>query len=172
MTSQNALAEATHSLEPPSAVDPDAVTIETRFGAIDFQLQNAIRMPRGMLGFADYHSFGLANLPDPKLAHFKLFQCLDEPSLSFVVAPLIPGSGAIEPEDIETACETLSIDPANAVVLLVVSTRAIGATTQVSVNLRAPIVLDGASQIAHQHVLMNNRYPVRQVIGTSAQAAD
>jgi flagellar assembly factor FliW len=172
MTSQNAVVEAPQTLEPVAAVNPDAVTIETRFGDIEFQLQNAIFMPRGMLGYADYHEFGLANMPDPKLDQFKLYQSLEEASLSFIVAPLNPGSETIEVDDIAAACETLSVDPANAVVLLVVSTRQIGPTTQISVNLRAPIILDGTNQNAYQHVLMNNRYPVRQVIGTAAKAAD
>ena len=172
MTSQNAVIEATQADEPPGVAKPDAVTIETRFGEMEFQLQNTIHMPRGMLGYADYHHFGLANMPDPKLDHFKLFQCLEEPSLSFIVAPLNPGNETIEDGDIDAACETLSLDRANVIVLLVVSTRQIGAATQISVNLRAPVLLDGASQIAYQHVQMNNRYPVRHVLGTAAKAAD
>ena len=172
MTSQNAVIEAPPSAEPSVAVNSDSVVIETRFGDIEFQLQNAIFMPRGMLGYADYHIFGVANMPDPKLEQFKLFQSLEEPSLSFIVAPLTPDGETIVVDDIEAACETLSIDPANAVILLVVSTRQIGPTTQISVNLRAPVILDGTSQNAYQHVLMNNRYPVRQVIGTAAKAAD
>ena len=172
MTSQNAVAEATQSAEPLSAVSQDAVVIETRFGSLEFQLQNAVHMPRGMLGYTDFHEFGLANLPDPKLDQFKLFQSLEEPSLSFVVAPLNPGPETIEMCDIEAACDTLAIDPANAIVLLVVSTRQMGPETQISVNLRAPVILDGVNQTAYQHVLMNNRYPVRQVIGTGSKAAD
>lgn len=173
MTSQNALVEAPlPTVEPPGGVDRDTVVIETRFGKMEFLLQNAILMPRGMLGYADYHSYGLANMPDPKLEQFKLFQCLEEDSLSFVVAPMNPGPESIEVADIEAACEALAIDPANAATLLVVSTRQIGAATQITVNLRAPIILDGISQKAYQHVLMNNRYPVRQVIGTAAKAAD
>lgn len=172
MTSQNAVIEAAPSVEPLGAVEPDTVTIETRFGEMAFLLQKAIHMPRGMLGYSDYHEFGLANMPDPKLDQFKLFQCLEEPSLSFIVAPLTPTADMIEAADLEAACETLSIDPANAIVLLVVSTRQIGPATQISVNLRAPIIVDGANQQAHQHVLMNNRYPVRQVIGTATKTAD
>lgn len=172
MTSQNLLVVTAPSLEPAIAADPDVVTIETRFGDLEFQLKNSIYMPRGMLGYAEQHIFGLANMPDPKLEQFKLFQSLEEASLSFIVAPMTAGSETIEVGDIEAACETLSIDPANAVLLLVVSTRRIGASTQITVNLRAPILLDGENQNAYQHVLMNNKYPVRQIIGTAAKAAD
>ena len=95
MTSQNAVVEETRSHEPASLVNPDAITIETRFGDMEFQLENAINMPRGMLGYSDYHIFGVANMPDPKLDQFKLLQSLEEPSLSFIVAPLTPDDGNI-----------------------------------------------------------------------------
>ena len=72
MTSQNALAETTVAAGPPMRSDADTAVIETRFGEIEFRLENAIHMPRGMLGYADYHAFGLANMPDPKLEQFKL----------------------------------------------------------------------------------------------------
>lgn len=168
MTTQNVLVEPTAAQQPPVTLAPEYVTVATRFGDIEFQLENAIYMPRGMMGYADFHDFGLANMPDPKLDQFKLLQCLAEPELSFIVAPLNLDAGTIELDDIAAACEALSMDVANALVLLVVATRQIGPTTQISVNLRAPVILDGVNRTAYQHVLMNNRYPVRQVIGTAA----
>lgn len=171
MTTQNALVEPTVAPQPPVAVAAEHVTVTTRFGDIEFQLENAIYMPRGMMGYADSHDFGLANMPDPKLDQFKLLQCLAAPDLSFIVAPLNPDADTIEPDDIALACETLSMDVANVVVLLVVATRQIGPTVQISVNVRAPVILDSANRTAYQHVLMNNKYPVRQVIGTGAQKA-
>ena len=172
MTTQNALVETTTiAQQPPVTVASETVTLDTRFGNIEFQLENAIYMPRGMMGYADFHDFGLANMPDPKLDQFKLLQCLTEPELSCIVAPLNPETGTIEPDDIAIACESLSLNAGDAIVLLVVATRQIGPTVQISVNLRAPVILDGANRTAYQHVLMNNRYPVRQIIGTAAQSA-
>lgn len=172
MTSQNALVETPVAATPPVRLDAETAVIETRFGEIEFRLENAIHMPRGMLGYADLQDFGLANMPDPKLEQFKLLQCLNQQELSFIVAPLNPETDAIDPADIHAACELLSLDPDRSIVLLVVSTRKLGQTTQISVNLRAPIILDPASRIAYQHVLLNNRYSIRHVIGTTAPAAD
>lgn len=172
MTTQNALVETTVAQQPPvTTVAAETVTVDTRFGDIEFQLENAIYMPRGMMGYGDFHDFGLANMPDPKLDQFKLLQCLVEPELSFIVAPLNQDADTIDMEDIAIACEALSMDVANAIVLLVVATRQIGPTVQISVNLRAPVILDGTNRTAYQHVLMNNRYPVRQIIGSGAQSA-
>ena len=172
MTSQNALAETPVAAVPPIRGDADTAVIETRFGEMEFRLENAIRMPRGMLGYADFQEFGLANMPDPKLDQFKLLQSLTDHELSFIVAPLNPENDSIDPADIRLACEALGLNPDKAIVLLVVSTRRIGQMTQISVNLRAPVILDPTSRTAYQHVLLNNRYPVRHVIGTTAPAAD
>ena len=172
MTSQNALAETPVAATPPIRTEDETAVIETRFGEMEFRLENAIYMPRGMLGYADFHDFGLANMPDPKLDQFKLLQSLSAPELSFIVAPLNPENDAIDPADIRSACELLSMDPEQAIMLLVVATRRIGPMTQISVNLRAPLILDPVSRTAYQHVLLNNRYSVRHVIGTTAPAGD
>ena len=172
MTSQNAFVEATNPPAPAIVVEEETVKIETRFGSMEFQMENAIYMPRGMLGYADFHDFGLANMPDPKLQQFKVLQSLETPDLSFIVAPLSPESDTIDPADIGQACDLLTIDPQKVIVLLVVSTRRIGATTQISVNVRAPVLIDAAAKRAYQYVLPNNKYSVRQVIGVAGPQAD
>lgn len=172
MNPSNAAETAAQEIAPPSAAAGDRVTIETRFGEMAFARNDAITLPRGLFGFADYHDFGIANLPDPRLEQFKLMQCLTEPSLSFIVAPLNMASGTIDAADIDNACGALSIAPENAAVLLIVATRKIGPETQISVNLRAPIIADTASQTAWQHVLNNSRYPVRHVLTQGVRAQE
>ena len=121
MTSQNALVETTEPLAPAMMIDEDTVRIETRFGPMEFHLENSIYMPRGMLGYADYHDYGLANMPDPKLEQFKILQSLETPDLSFIVAPMHPDADTIDAADIREACDLLTVDRDKAVVLLVVS---------------------------------------------------
>ena len=137
-----------------------------------FDRTASIYMPRGLLGYAGFHDFALANLPDPKLTQFKLLQSLSEPTLSFVVAPIVLENDLIELADIEAACRTLSIAMADVALMLVVATRRIGAATQISVNLRAPVIVDTRNQAAWQHILSNHRYPVRHVVGMGSCAAD
>jgi flagellar assembly factor FliW len=136
-----------------------------------FDRAASVYMPRGLLGYAEFHDFALANLPDPKLTQFKLLQSLTEPSLSFVVAPINLENEMIDFADIDAACRALSVAPADAAVLLVVATRRIGDATQISVNLRAPVIVDTRNQTAWQHILSNHRYPVRHVVGMSPSAA-
>ncbi|NKB20122.1 MAG: hypothetical protein GKS01_06195 [Alphaproteobacteria bacterium] len=157
---------------PTLESESDAVTVETRFGQMEFNQNSMVTMPRGLLGYANYREFGLAAMPDPKLGQFMVLQSLTDAELSFVVAPLNPDGETIELSDISDACETLSIDPIKSATLLVVSTRRIGNVTQISVNLRAPIIVDTQAQQAWQHVLPNSRYPVRQVIASANHDED
>lgn len=163
------------AVEPPDALAASTrktVIIETRFGEMSFERDDAVYLPRGMFGYADYHDFGIASLDDARLDQFKLMQSLTEPTLSFIVAPLNAESGLIDAADVDAASKTLSIAPADTAVLLIVATRKVGAETQVSVNLRAPIVIDTQSQTGWQHVLNNSRYPVRHVLMQGVKKAD
>ncbi len=162
MTSQNALAE-----QASAAPQPDPITVETRFGALSFQNANLLRMPRGILGYANHQTFGLANMPDQNLAQFKVLQSMDDAELSFIVLPLETRNDCIAEVDLRMACQMLSLDFDQSTVLLMVSTRQVGPATQISVNLRAPIILDASNRRAWQYVLPNSAYPVRQVIATA-----
>ena len=171
MTPQNAVAPTTAEAEPVLGAQAQVVTIETRFGEIVFDRANAIYMPRGLLGYADFRDFGLADMPDARLGQFRLLQSFTEPSLSFVVAPLDTDAGLVEAQDVRDACRVLSVGFEEIAVLLIVATRRIGETTQISVNLRAPILVDTGTQTAWQYVLGNSRYPVRYVIADANKAA-
>jgi flagellar assembly factor FliW len=58
----------------------------------------------------------------------------------------------------------MGIAPADGAILLVVSVRKSGEAVSISVNLRAPIVIDTANRHAWQHVLANPAYSVRHVL--------
>ena len=142
---------------------PKSITIETRFGEIEFDWDKAIYMPVGLLGFPDHHAFGLANLPDAQLDQFKLLQCLTDTTLSFIVAPYNPESEAIEAQDLDNAIASLAIPKEDVSVLLVVTLRPNeqGGGISMSVNLQAPVVLDTNRQIAWQSVMPHEKYPVQ-----------
>lgn len=167
-----------NAAQPTAGADPvvaaaatGKVTLDTRFGVIEFDRADAIRMPRGLLGYTEFREFGLSDLPNPGVSQFKLLQSLVEPTLSFVVAPFNIECGAIEEDDLDGACRSLSITAENLAIVLIVATRKIGPETQVSVNLRAPIFIDTLSQTGWQFVLPKDRYPIRHVIMSEAAKA-
>ena len=62
--------------------------IETRFGPMEFVDDQSIDMPRGVLGFAEHRSFGLAYLPNKFIDQLMILQSLDGPRYVF------PGAAA------------------------------------------------------------------------------
>jgi flagellar assembly factor FliW len=153
--------EAAPAAEP---IPPDAIVIQTRFGRFAFDPAQAIEFPRGVLGFPAHRSFGLTALPDARLRQFMLLQSLTDTNLSFLVLPVTGTEGPIAPADIASAREALGISAADLAVILIVSIRKVGGETQVSVNLRAPILMDAARRTGAQVVLSNGDYPVRHVL--------
>jgi flagellar assembly factor FliW len=145
-------------------VPPGPITIQTRFGQMVVDPASIFRLPRGLMGFSQLHDYALANLPEERFGVFKLLQSLEAPEVSFIVAPYQPGDGLIAPEDIAEAFQALGIGAAEGAVLLVVSIRKSGDKAAVSVNLRAPLIVDVAKRAAWQFVLSNQEYSVRHAI--------
>ncbi|MBI4183093.1 MAG: flagellar assembly protein FliW [Proteobacteria bacterium] len=146
----------------PSAEVPGSIVVETRFGEIEFQWDKALYMPTGLLGFPEHHAFGLANLPNQQMSQFKLLQCLTDPGISFIVAPLNVESGAIAGEDLAKAGASLAILRGDMTVLLVVTVRKAEQGIAMTVNLQAPIIIDMRRQTAWQFVLPGEKYPVQR----------
>lgn len=140
---------------------PETFVIESRFGMLTIPPQASLLFPQGLLGFGDCRDFALADLPDGKQPQFKALQCLTDPSLAFLVAPLPIDNGVIDSVDMEEACASLSIAADDLAVVLIVTVRRDDAGVHVSVNLRAPILIDVRRRVARQYVLPNNKYEIR-----------
>ncbi len=147
----------------PAAI-PEARLVETRFGAVAVAEDTVIRMPYGVLGFEDNHTYTLVPFPDASLGHFRLLQNIEEPSLSFVVLPLATDSGLIDPEDLEETCQVVGAGHEDVAVLLIVTVRKTDTGMSMTANLRAPIVLDARGMTARQCVLSNNKYSIRHAL--------
>lgn len=160
--SQPTSASAAAQLDLPPL--PENVVVETRFGCYAFGPEHRVHMPKGLLGFQDAHDFALANLPDPRLADFKLLQSLEKQELSFIVTPLPEACGPIAAADLAEIAETAGIGRERAIFLLIVTIRPdpSGQGIVMTVNLRAPLVFDPASRLARQCITANPAYPVQQ----------
>lgn len=169
MYSLNALDPApTDSIPDHPAADGDTATkdssrliIDSRFGSLAISQNSILEFPRGLLGFGDFHSFGIASLSDPRYVQFKVLQCLDDHQLAFLVLPLDPNTGFIDRADLDIACESLMVKIDDLVILLVVTVRKIDQGASVTANLRAPLLIDSVTRIGNQYVMRDERYPVR-----------
>ena len=138
------------------------MAIESRFGTIEVELENAIFFPHGLLGLPENLHFAITDIPKKNMGNFKLLQCLNDHSLSFVVLPLGLENPVIEKEDLEECCKTVGIPPEDLVVFLIASVHKTPESVKISVNARAPVVVDTNRKVAGQLVFPHGKYEICQ----------
>jgi flagellar assembly factor FliW len=138
--------------------------IETRFGKITLRKDKAIAFPRGLSGMPDKFSFFITEFPSDKLRRFKMLQSLDDYGLSFITLPLDLQNGIIAAEDLSQACKELNIKVESLAILLIVSVHRSPQKVSLSVNARAPILIDSSMRLAAQHVFQSEKYKVQHYI--------
>lgn len=153
----------------PAMMSPGAMperseseVIDTRFGKVTIFRNNPIVLPNGMLGQPDKNQFCLSNFPSEKMARFKLLQSLDDLALSFITLPVELNNPIVDRADMEQAARDLNIPADQLVSLFVVSVHREAGAVKLSVNARAPIMLDAVRRVATQHVFHNAKYQIRQ----------
>ena len=167
MREQAAIAVSLISAAPPAASpvsEVSRITIESRFGPLHYDPAKTVTLPKGLLGFVDYREFILAEIPNREPSRFKLLQCTTDASLSLIVLPLLDSGDIIKLADREDACHLLGLALDQVVFLLVVTIRHMADSVQLSVNARAPLIIDSERQIGYQHVLSNSKYEVRHTL--------
>jgi flagellar assembly factor FliW len=148
----------------PAAAELGAndLRVETRFGTYAVAADKTLRFERGLLGFAQPGSFALLDLPGAAPQAFRLLQKTDDPTLGFIVWPLTGELQADAEADLQALCDARHVKRADAVFLLIATLRpkAEGGV-DITVNRRAPVLLDGQRMTGVQVVLNDPRYEVR-----------
>ena len=144
----------------------DPSVIETRFGTINVPQKAPLVFNKGILGMPEKNQFTLVDFPIEKFQQFKLLQSLDDHELSFIALPIKLENPLIDKIDLEEACKELNFDISDLAVMLIVSVHREVNQVRLSVNTRAPILMDASLRIAEQYVLRNNKYVVRHMIST------
>lgn len=138
--------------------------VDTRFGKVTITRDNPITFPSGLLGMPDKNSYCLTTFPAKKFDRFKLLQSLDDKALSFITLPLELDNGIVAKEDVMQAAKDLNIPEGQLALLLIVSVHREVEGVRLSVNARAPILMDAARRTAHQYVFASNKYQIRHTI--------
>lgn len=160
MSSHQATVISDHTLASPDSRE----VILSRFGEIAIDTRNALHFPKGMLGLPQAQSFVLANFPSEKMQQFKLLQCLDDLSLSFICLPLALENTIIRREDALNVCREMNIRQDDLVMLLVVCVHRTPEMTRLSVNARAPVFIDAERKGGTQYVFPQDHYRVQHFI--------
>lgn len=143
------------------------MTIQTsRFGLIAITSADVITFPEGLLGFNELRQFVL--LDDPTDEIFAWLQSCEEPGIAFPI---------LEPE-LFTASYDVTLSKHDLDLLKLSSQLGVRYfsiitipqdPTQMTANLKAPIVINVAQRIARQVVLQDNSLAIREPIFTKLQ---
>jgi flagellar assembly factor FliW len=139
-------------------------TIKSRFGDITVDPDKALFFPRGLLGMPDKFRFALTSFPNEKMQQFTLLQSLDDTSLSFIALPLDINNSIIGLSDLQTACRDLQIPAENLALLLIASVHRGPEQVRLSVNARAPILVDAQQRTGAQYVFQQDHYKVQHML--------
>ena len=142
--------------------------VNTRFGKISINLEYSINFPAGLLGMPRAKNFCLTHFPDKKYDIYKLLQSIDEDELCFLIVPLSPQHFADEKSliarsDVLSAIKSLEIVESNVQLLLVATIHhdIKARQSKVSVNLKAPIIIDTERMFGVQHVFLKEGYSLQ-----------
>jgi flagellar assembly factor FliW len=144
--------------------DGEPEVIDTRFGKIQLRKHNPIVFPQGLLGMPDKFHFFLTDFPSENLQRFKLLQCLDDYKLSFITLPADLNNTIVTADDLAAAARDLKIVVENLVVLFIVSVHRVPGKVTLSVNARAPLLIDSGARLAAQHVFQTDKYKVQHPV--------
>lgn len=139
-------------------------TIKSRFGDVIVDINRAIAFPRGLLGMPDKSQFVLVNFPSQKMEQFTLLQSLDDTNLSFITLPIDIHNTIISAADIRSAAHDLHISEENLVLLLIVSVHRSPTQVRLSVNARAPLMMDAQRKVGAQYVFQSDVYKVQHML--------
>lgn len=142
--------------------DPKSITIETRYGTYEVEREKIVSFPKGLIGFAELQEYAILNLPHEGTEQFKLLQSADEPSIGFYVVPVGLENSGLDPADIERAADQYQFALENLAILLIVTARKTNDVLEMTANLRAPVLVDTEHCLAYQHVMSDEKYPLRQ----------
>lgn len=147
----------------------DTATIiekESRFGRIVIDLQNEIYFPYGLLGIENSQKFYVAKLLDKNLSKYSLLQSVDDENLSLLTIMLDPSDYLTEDSflnsyDVKSALKNLRIQQNYEAIMLIATIEKENNNTRISLNQKAPIIINLENKIADQYVFLNNDYSLK-----------
>ncbi|OFZ17873.1 MAG: flagellar assembly protein FliW [Bdellovibrionales bacterium RBG_16_40_8] len=138
----------------------------SRFGEIEVALADILEFAEGLLGFGELHKFVL--LDDPNDDIFAWLQSCDNSQIAFPVLEPELFSSSYQIELPKSDLEALDIKSVQEGRLLTIITIPVD-PTQMTANMKAPIVINGKKRIARQCVLQDNSLQIREPIFTKLQ---
>jgi len=139
------------------------------FGEIDLEEDKIIEFPQGIMGFEGVHKYTLLyDIEEGEQPLVSWLQCIEEPGLAIpVMNPLYikEDYNPVIEDSLLTSFGVMNDD--NTLVLVTVTVPA--DATKMTVNLKAPFIINTDTCIGCQIIVENNDYPVKYNVYDAVQ---
>ncbi|WP_027630256.1 flagellar assembly protein FliW [Ruminiclostridium cellobioparum] len=134
----------------------------THFGKIEIDQADILNFEEGIIGFEDVKQFGIIDSEDPE-SPFKWIQAIDKPELAFALVDPFKIKKDYDFDLKDEAVEYLGVKDASELMVfsIVVVPEDI---KKISMNLKAPLIINRTNNKAAQIILDTDKYTVRHFI--------
>lgn len=139
----------------------------TRFGQVQVQTEELLSFPEGILGFNELRQFVL--LDDPNDEIFAWLQSCEQPAIAFPVLEPELFAETYKVTLAKTDLESLKLQGETKPRLFCIVTIP-DDPTQMTANMKAPIVINAGLRLARQCVLQDNNLAIREPIFAKLQS--
>jgi flagellar assembly factor FliW len=129
-------------------------TINTRFGEVEYDPENLLHFPAGMIGFPTLHDFVV--MPNKKEGPLFWIQSVDDPAIAFVLTD--PSNFFLDYHVAPDESEKNTLQINNDDECFVLSVVTVPKDQEISLNLAAPILFSPRTNRAIQVILENTKY--------------
>jgi flagellar assembly factor FliW len=141
--------------------------INSRFGELRLDKTKILHFPKGILGVSS-RNFILTNYPQEAFQQYKILQSAEDARLAFIVLPVPRDENNYfslfyQHKDIDDCLKQLAFNLEDIEILLILSIHNTE-VNRMSLNLKAPIILNTKENIGLQYVFTNNNYEIRHFI--------
>ena len=133
----------------------------TRFGQVQIQAEDLVTFPEGLLGFFDLKRYVF--LEDPHDEIFAWLQSVEEPAIAFPVLEPELFTAHYAPQLLRTDLEGLGFRSGDVLRTFCIVTIPED-PTQMTANLKAPVIINLRNRQARQCVLQDNQLAIREPI--------
>lgn len=134
--------------------------IQTRFGEVEYNPENIINFPEGVIGFKDLHEFIV--MPNEKPGPLFWFQSLEDPEVAFLLTD--PTNFFLEYRVVPDNDERKKLGMRKNDQVHVLSVVSLHQDRSITLNLQAPVLFASHSNRALQVILEKTSYSTREAL--------
>ena len=141
------------------------------FGDIDISDDKVVTLDKGIIGFPDLKSFAIIYDESKVDSGVSWFQSLDEPAFAMPVVDPLVVIGRYDPAVAEKDIAALNITSEDDILVLVTMTIPKDRIEDMTVNLKAPIIINSVNRKGCQVILDDSSYEIKHRIYESLKNA-